>query len=313
LKALALVVVLSAALLAQSQSNVAPQISNTLVTQSPDQITINGTNFGSANPAVNVDGFSLAVLTFTDTTIVAALPAPPLSPGTYALVVSNGQSHQSGESVVTLGAVGPQGPAGATGLAGPAGPTGPAGAQGQAGPLGAIGPQGPQGLAGPMGPQGVTGLTGPNGAPGADGPPGVVWQGGWNTSNSYSKNDAASFNGSSYISLIAPNAGNQPDLAPAAWSVLAMVGSTGPTGLTGPQGVSGPTGPIGPQGLTGSTGATGAQGPKGDTGATGTQGPQGDIGPIGPQGPQGLVGATGPQGPAPRATPELWARRDFKA
>jgi len=65
----------------------------------------------------------------------------------------------------------------------------------------------------------------------------------------------------------------------------------GPTGPTGPQGVTGPTGP---QGVTGPQGPTGLTGPTGPPGATGPQGPQGVTG---PQGPQGVTGPQGPQGP----------------
>lgn len=57
----------------------------------------------------------------------------------------------------------------------------------------------------------------------------------------------------------------------------------------------GPTGPTGPRGLTGTTGL---MGPQGLAGATGPTGPQGLAGITGPTGPQGLAGVTGPTGPA---------------
>ncbi len=85
---------------------------------------------------------------------------------------------------------------------------------------------------------------------------------------------------------------------PSAWHVTL----SGPTGITGQQGVKGDTGaqgPIGPtgaQGPQGLQGDTGAQGPIGLTGAQGPQGVQGDKGDTGAQGPIGLTGAQGPQG-----------------
>ncbi|MEY2488955.1 MAG: hypothetical protein QOC70_897, partial [Verrucomicrobiota bacterium] len=79
-------------------------------------------------------------------------------------------------------------------------------------------------------------------------------------------------------------------------------GSTGVAGATGSQGIAGVTGPTGSQGLAGTTGATGPQGIAGATGVTGPQGatgPQGIVGATGPNGSQGVTGpqgATGPQG-----------------
>jgi hypothetical protein len=88
---------------------------------------------------------------------------------------------------------------------------------------------------------------------------------------------------------------------PSAWHVTL----SGPTGVTGQQGVKGdtgaqgpigPTGAQGPQGVQGDKGDTGAQGPIGPTGAQGPQGVQGDKGDTGAQGPTGPTGAQGPQG-----------------
>ena len=59
----------------------------------------------------------------------------------------------------------------------------------------------------------------------------------------------------------------------------------GPTGPTGPMGISGATGP------TGATGASGVTGPTGPTGASGVTGPTGETGPT------GIMGPTGPTGP----------------
>lgn len=104
----------------------------------PNQLTITGSHFGTGVPSVTLDGMPLTILNFTDTAVVAQLP--PFPPGSYTLVVTNGQNHQTGVSVATVGAVGPPGPTG---------PTGPQGATGLPGPQG---PQGIQGVAGQAGP-----------------------------------------------------------------------------------------------------------------------------------------------------------------
>jgi collagen triple helix repeat protein len=97
---------------------------------------------------------------------------------------------------------------------------GAAGAQGAAGAMGAIGPQG---IAGPQGPPGIAG---------AAGAIGINYRGVWNSGASYQANDAASFDGSTYLAKVS-SSGLQPDLYPAAWAVLAQKGSAGPTGPVG--------------------------------------------------------------------------------
>lgn len=72
-----------------------------------------------------------------------------------------------------------------------------------------------------------------------------------------------------------------------------LTGATGPTGAQGIQGIQGSTGPTGAQGIAGATGPTGAAGAAGATGPTGAQGIQGVTGPTGAQ---GIAGATGPTG-----------------
>ncbi len=188
------------------------------------------------------------------------------------------------------GATGPQGmqgevgPAGPEGVAGPTGMQGPAGAQGLTGATGAVGPAGPQGVqgvagaAGAQGIPGTTGATGPQGATGAtgaagptgpagangtnglNGTPGLTWQGAWTSATSYAVNDAVSYGGTSYLSVVAGNLGQRPDLYPTAWSVLAQAGVAGATGATGATGAAGTAGPQGPAGATGATGARGAAG-----------------------------------------------------
>lgn len=61
-------------------------------------------------------------------------------------------------------------------------------------------------------------------------------------------------------------------------------GPQGPTGRTGPQGISGP---VGPQGVPGAQGISGPQGPQG---VPGPQGLPGDAGSSGPSGKDGLPG-----------------------
>jgi hypothetical protein len=224
-------------------------------------------------------------------------------------------SHQPELEIVLTGPVGPQGPQGAQGLTGPAGPAGPAGATGLAGPAGPAGATGATGPAGVAGPNGATGATGPAGPAGATGPagpfgpigpigpqgpqgqqgpqgPGVgfTYRGAFSPSGSYAVNDAVTYGGSTYVSILASQGPSNPtpDTNPTAWSLIASAGAPGPAGPTGPAGPSGPTGPIGATGTTGPAGPTGATGPAGLTG------PPGPIGPIGPQGPQGQQGVQGP-------------------
>jgi hypothetical protein len=114
---------------------------------------------------------------------------------------------------------------------------------------------------------------------------GIVWTGAYSSTARYTKGDAASLAGSTYVSLRTTNTGNTPVATLTSdWGLVAAKGATGATGATGA---------IGPKGTTGATGPAGPQGPKGTTGATG---------PAGPQGPKGTTGATGPAGPEYAAT-----------
>ena len=135
-------------------------INNATVNPAQTQITLAGSNLdptGTA-PTVLFNGVKLALVSFTNATLVATLPNG-LAAGTYLVRVTNSAS-QSGSFDVTIGAVGPtgpagpQGPAGATGAQGPQGPVGPAGPAGPQGPAGPAGNQGPQGPPGPPGPAG---------------------------------------------------------------------------------------------------------------------------------------------------------------
>jgi len=122
-----------------------------------------------------------------------------------------------------------------------------------------MGPAGPQGAAGPAGPTGSQGLN---------------WRGSWSPYATYALNDAASYNGSTYISLIANNTAYEPDTSFSAWSLVAIAGAPGPQGPAGTPGASGPQGTAGP------------------VGPQGTPGAMGPAGPMGPQGPPGTASAT---------------------
>jgi hypothetical protein len=136
------------------------------------------------------------------------------------------------------------------------------GATGANGATGATGPQGLQGFPGTIGLPGINGATGPQGPP-------VSFKGTYNAGTTYSVGDAVSYSGSSYISSLPANTGNQPSSSPTFWALLAEQGATGATGPIGPIGLIGPTGLTGLKGNTGATGPAGAAGAAGATGATG--------------------------------------------
>lgn len=192
-----------------------------------------------------------------------------------------------------VGAKGDRGDKGDTGDLGPVGPQGLLGPQGAQGPKGDKGDQGIQGATGQQGPQGPDGAQGPTGPRGAQGPP-VQFRGVWNANVTYATGDTVFYSGSSYISLVDANSGNQPDTSATEWALLSQQGAKGDKGDKGDTGTQGPQGLIGPQGAQG---AQGAAGPAGPTGATGPQGPAGPTGAQGPTGSQGPTGATGPVGP----------------
>jgi len=106
------------------------------------RLTIRGAGF-SPFPAVQLEGQRLKVVVATPWVIVAALPEPPLPPGSYRLRVVAGRgrdARRSDDLAIALGAVGPPGPPGADGAPGAPGPRGPAGPPGEPGPPGAGAP-----------------------------------------------------------------------------------------------------------------------------------------------------------------------------
>jgi uncharacterized protein (TIGR03437 family) len=130
---------------------------------------------------------------------------------------------------------------------------------GPPGPIGPAGALGTSGTNGVNGSPGTAGTNGTNGAPGLTGPPGLNWRGIWSNTTAYAVNDAAQFNGTSYISIQA-GTGNEPDISPAFWSVLAQVGAAGTPGTNG---VNGSPGTAGTNGTNGAPGAPGLTGPPG--------------------------------------------------
>ena len=124
-------------------------------------LTLTGTNLNGSNGAgvfsvtMGTQTASGGNVTSTATTVQATFTTP-FDPGSYPTTVAfkknNGQQDSNPNDqaalTVTIGAVGPQGPAGAQGPQGPAGVQGPQGPAGTQGPLGPAGPQGPPGSGG---------------------------------------------------------------------------------------------------------------------------------------------------------------------
>jgi collagen type VII alpha len=285
----------------------------------------NGSGFNFLNAFNATTSYAVDdVATFNGSTYVAIVanagpsnPTPDTNPSAWSVMAQAGAAGTAGATgsigpagaTGATGSVGATGTTGATGALGPQGLIGVNGATGSAGPAGAIGATGPTGTTGttgatgPLGPQGVIGVTGAQGTTGAAGTNGSGFNflNAFNATTSYAVDDVATFNGSTYVAIVA-NAGPSnptPDTNPSAWSVMAQAGAvgtagaTGSTGATGTTGTTGATGAIGPQGLIGVTGAQGTAGATGSTGATGAIGPQGVIGLTGAQGTTGAAGTNG--------------------
>lgn len=96
------------------------------------------------------------------------------------------------------------------------------------------------------------GPTGPTGPQGPVGPAGLVWKGAWVSGTSYLVNDAVGYGGASYFCIANTSGTTTPNLATAAWALLASQGAVGPAGATGATGATGAQGPQGIQGPAGS-------------------------------------------------------------
>jgi collagen triple helix repeat protein/IPT/TIG domain-containing protein len=130
-----------------------PSIVSTSVDSAITQLTINGSGFSPTNlaPTVVLGTSTLSLVSFSDSQIVASLPANEPA-GSYELSVTNSDGSAKtdtfGVTIGAVGATGPQGPAGAIGATGAQGPQGSAGPQGFQGPSGPTGAQGPSVFAG---------------------------------------------------------------------------------------------------------------------------------------------------------------------
>ena len=282
-------------------------------------LTLEGFNFDrDVAPIVSLDLQPLVVLSSTSTSLQAQLLAPPTAGDHLVNLSTNGtlvaglSDKDHAEISLTIGAVGPQGPAGNDGADGGTGPQGPAGNDGADGAPGAQGPAGNDGADGATGAQGPAGNDGADGATGAQGPAGNDGADGATGAQGPAGNDGA--DGATGAQGPAGNDG--ADGATGAQGPAGNDGADGATGAQGPagnDGADGATGAQGPAGNDGADGATGAQGPAGNDGAdgaTGAQGPAGNdgaVGAVGPQGPagnDGAVGAVGPQGPVGNDGPD---------
>jgi len=134
------VLILSSLLTIQAYAAPEPAIISAVANFQTNQLTITGSNFGSAVPKVTLDGSQLQVVSNSGTSVVATLRGGT-NPGGYLLTLTNKNSGLKVAFDVTLGAAGPPGP------------------QGPQGPQGVQGPQGAQGVQGQQGPQGPAGIS----------------------------------------------------------------------------------------------------------------------------------------------------------
>jgi hypothetical protein len=137
------VLILLSLLTIQAYAVSSPTIVSAVANFQTNQLTIAGSNFGTAVPKVALDGTQLQVVSNSTTTVVAAL-ASGMNPGGYLLTLTNKIDDLKVAFDVTLG------------VAGPPGPQGPQGPQGIQGLQGAQGPQGVQGQQGAQGPAGIS-------------------------------------------------------------------------------------------------------------------------------------------------------------
>jgi hypothetical protein len=109
-----------AAVVSQSTAQVtttapAPLITSVQVDLAQQMLTINGTNFGATAPTVSLALTAMTVSAGTTATRVQATLSTlsTLTPGTYRLVLQRSDSVVA-DFPVTIGAVGPPGPAGSS-------------------------------------------------------------------------------------------------------------------------------------------------------------------------------------------------------
>ena len=148
---------------------------------------------------------------------------------------------------------------------------------------------------------GTAGAQGPEGPVGPQGPAVANYTGNYSSATNYGLHDAVSYSGSTWVSLVAGNAGNTPDQSPAWWELLAAQGPAGPQGSQGSAGAAG------------SPGATGAQGPVGPAGppasfhGTWVIGSSYGVGSVVGYGGASYVAIAANSGREPDASPTYWA------
>ena len=132
-----------------------------------------GGNFALGPNALQVTlgNYGNLVIIFDDANMIVAAFPVDLVNGDFLLTVFSGPGpRKNANHIVTVGAIGPEGPEGAEGPMGATGADGPMGTTGATGGIGPAGPMGATGAAGPMGSAGATGPEGPEGVEGPEGP-----------------------------------------------------------------------------------------------------------------------------------------------
>ncbi len=120
-------------------------INSATISYSSNQVVLAGSGFepGKKAPTILFAGSPLALVSYTDSQVIATLPAS-IQAGNYTVLIVNSFGLFLPYEL-TYGATGPQGAPSPVGPQGPSGAVGPAGPQGAQGQIGPTGPQGPAG------------------------------------------------------------------------------------------------------------------------------------------------------------------------
>ena len=149
--------------------------------------------------------------------------------------------------------------------------------------------------------QGATGAQGPQGPIGPQGPAVANYTGNYASTTNYGLHDAVSFDGSTYVSLMAGNVGNTPIASPAQWAVAGGAGAGWAAGAQGPAGATGVAG------ATGAAGPAGPQGPPASFQGTWLVGTAYGVGSVVGYGGSSYVALTANVGREPDVSPMYWA------